>query len=734
MSAVLSAVDTAPLDALVSARASALLEHVLAHAPVTLYLSRPGPGFALFFVSPSVAELLGYAPHDLLGQPDFWVNNIHPEDLDLVLADRRALVPGEVWLRKYRVRCANGQWKWIRDRARLEGVPGHQEIFGAWNDITELIDAEESLRLSEAKHRFLLDNINAGVLVFSAQDTRIVYSNKQAEALMGCSAQALRDMAPQILRDALVNEDGSALAREEWPVGLVVRERRLLQNRMLGLRRSAGDEPVWLIVNAFPDINSQGRVREVVVTLLDITERVCTQRQIHRLAHYDALTDLPNRTLINLQIDRAIESARTTGGQVALLFLDLNDFKIINDSLGHAFGDQILRQVAELLSRSVRESDTVGRIGGDEFIIVLPAAGPDAAARVARKIGEQMNAPFEVEGQSLPLQASIGISVYPDDGADRAALTRNADAAMYHAKACGNGHQFFDAGIFSRLEKHHALEQELGTALEQGQFALHYQPQIELRSGRLIGVEALIRWHHPVRGMVAPLDFIDVAEKSGLIQPIGKWIIAQACRDIRHWAGQGLAHVRVALNLSLRQLQEQNFLAHFLAIVEASGVPHDCLEWEITESTMMRNPEVVLGFMRSCRERGIRFAIDDFGTGHSSLGLLNNLPVDKIKIDKSFVDGIAREGSVQVILASVIGMARRLGLSVVAEGVEEREQLEFLQQINCDAVQGYYFSRPLERDALASFVQGESGRLAQAVPRFNRWATLGGDGSLRFAV
>lgn len=679
--------------------------HVLSHAPVTLYLSQPDAPFALHFVSPTVTELLGHTPEDFLDQPTFWQEHIHPDDRDAVLADRLTLTPDSVMLRKYRLRCANGQWKWIRDRARLVGTPGQEEIVGAWNDITELLDAEETLRQSEAKHRFLLDHINAGVLVFRGPEARIVYANKQAEALLERSASALHALDTQTLRDVLIHEDGSPVAPQDLPVLQVMRRRQVLKDHVLGLRQGQHKEPTWVIVNAFPDLNAQGRVQEVVVTLLDITERIRTQHQIHRLAHYDALTDLPNRTLTHQQIDHALEMARSHSGQVALLFLDLNDFKSVNDSLGHSVGDQLLRAVAQRLVHCVSDAGTVGRIGGDEFVIVLPGASAAVAARVAQDIGVQMAQPFALENQYLQAQVSIGISVYPEDGSDRTALTRSADTAMYHAKACGLGHQFFDANIFSRIDLQHQLETELRTALEQGQFVLHYQPQIDLHSGQLEGVEALIRWQHPERGLVSPLDFIPAAEKSGLIQPIGQWVIAQACRDIHHWDRQGLPPLRVALNLSLRQLREQNFLERFLALVDAAGVPHDRLEWEITESTMMSNLDVVRHFMQACRERGTRFSIDDFGTGYSSLSLLNRLPVDKIKLDRSFVSDIARDNSVQIILATIISMARRLGLSVVAEGVEERNQLQQLQQIDCDAVQGYYFSRPLQRDALAVFAQ-----------------------------
>lgn len=472
------------------------LADLLAQAPVTLLVCRPGGLFALAFVSATLTELLGHAPSAFLAQPDFWMAHLHPEDRDDIVAERRALAPGDLLLRKYRMRCADGSWKWIRERARRVGADGNEEIVGSWNDITELIGAEETLRNSEAKHRFLLDHINAGVLVYTA-DGRIGYANRQAEALLGRSAQVLAAQEPGNLHSLWLDEDGAPLPADAWPPTVVVRERRVLENQTLGMRRAPGEEPVWVIVNAFPDLEWTGRVREVVVTLLDITARVRSQRQIHRLAHYDALTDLPNRVLVQQRIDQSIAQARLVRGHVAVLFVDLNDFKHINDSLGHAMGDLLLRQLALRLQQGVRESDTVGRLGGDEFIIVLPGAGRAAAAHVAQKVGRLVDEPFEIEGEVLSVQASIGISVYPEDGADRMALTRNADAAMYHAKESGRGHRFFDAGMASRIEHPYALENELRHALETGQFVLHYQPQIDLRNGRVGGVEALIRWQHP---------------------------------------------------------------------------------------------------------------------------------------------------------------------------------------------------------------------------------------------
>jgi diguanylate cyclase (GGDEF)-like protein len=424
-------------------------------------------------------------------------------------------------------------------------------------------------------------------------------------------------------------------------------------------------------------------------------------------AEHDFLTGLPNRMLLNDRIGQAIVQAPRHNKQVAVLFLDLDGFKHINDSLGHPVGDRLLQSVAKRLEHCVRASDTVSRQGGDEFVVLLSEAEHwEDAATIARRILDSVAQPHSIDQHDLHVTASIGVSVYPTDGIDSETLIKNADTAMYQAKENGrHSYRFFTPEMNVRAVERQSIEGDLRRALERQEFALHYQPKIDLKTGAISGAEALIRWTHPTRGVVSPAQFVHVAEECGLILPIGNWVLREACAQARAWVDGGLPATTMAVNVSAIEFQAENFLEGVFAILEETRLDPRSLELELTESVLMKRVESTAFILQTLREAGVQVAIDDFGTGYSSLSYLRKFPVDALKIDQSFVRQISTAGDDTTIVTAVINMARSLRLRIVAEGVETREELAFLQAHQCDEAQGYFFSRPVPPRAFAALLE-----------------------------
>ena len=420
-------------------------------------------------------------------------------------------------------------------------------------------------------------------------------------------------------------------------------------------------------------------------------------RQLHHLALHDGLTRLPNRSLLEDRILQAISTGERSGKRFALMFLDLDRFKTINDSLGHHYGDKLLQAVATRLTGCVRAEDTVARLGGDEFVVLLAEVNsPTAVANVARKVLDVMAMPLDVDGQIQSVSASVGISMYPDDGTSLRELMTNADSAMYHAKKVGRAnHQFFapemNAAAGARLE----LEQSLRRALENEEFELHYQPKVDVVSGEVVAMEALLRWRCPQRGLVPPNDFIGVTEEIGLIVPLGAWVLREACRQNRAWQIAGLPRLRVAVNLSAYQFRQKDLPDFVASVLAESGMDASCLELEVTESVVMHNPADAALILDRLHAQGIHISVDDFGTGYSSLSYLKQFRLDTLKIDRSFVRDISSDADDAAIVRSVIALAHSLRLQVIAEGVETDEQLNYLRELGCDQYQGYLRSKPL---------------------------------------
>jgi diguanylate cyclase (GGDEF)-like protein len=450
----------------------------------------------------------------------------------------------------------------------------------------------------------------------------------------------------------------------------------------------------------------EGQVTGAVIVFRDVSAARAMALQMTHLAQHDFLTGLPNR-MLNDRVSQAIALAPRHQKKVAVLFLDLDGFKYINDSLGHPTGDKLLQSIAKRLVNCVRRSDTVSRQGGDEFVVLLSEVErPEDPAIAARRLLQAVAEPHSIDQHDLHVTTSIGLSVYPNDGLDAETLIKNADTAMYQAKENGRqGYQFFKPAMNIRAVERQSIEESLRRALERQEFALHYQPKINLSTGEIAGAEALLRWTHPVRGPVSPAQFIPVAEDCGLIQPIGNWVLREACQQARVWLEAGLPLETMAVNISAVQLRDENFLDRIFAILRDTALDPKFLELELTESVLMKHAESTESILKTLRSRGVQIAVDDFGTGYSSLSYLRKFPIDALKIDQSFVRQITTAPDETTIVTAMISMGRSLKLRVVAEGVETQAEMAFLQAHQCDQAQGYYFSRPVPAQQFARLLR-----------------------------
>jgi diguanylate cyclase (GGDEF)-like protein len=470
------------------------------------------------------------------------------------------------------------------------------------------------------------------------------------------------------------------------------------------IRRDGHEVPIEDCVAPIHDL--EGNVAGAVIVFRDVSAARAMTAHIAHTAQHDFLTGLPNRMLLNDRVGQAIAAAQRHEKQVAVLFLDLDGFKHINDSLGHPTGDRLLQSIAWRLVECVRGADTVSRQGGDEFVVLLSELEqPEDAAQTARRMLQVVAEAHSIDQHDLHVTTSIGVSVYPDDGLDAETLIKNADTAMYQAKENGRqSFRFFKPAMNVRAVERQSIEESLRRALERNEFALHYQPKIDLRTGAITGAEALLRWTHSTHGLVSPARFIPVAEDCGLILPIGAWVLREACAQARAWVDAGLPVATMAVNVSAMEFRNENFLGNLTAILTETGFDPRSLELELTESVLMKRAESTASILQSVRERGVQVAVDDFGTGYSSLSYLRKFPVDALKIDQSFVRQIG-DGEDTTLVTAVIAMARSLKLRVVAEGVETVGELTFLRAHQCDEAQGYYFSRPVPPQQFATLLK-----------------------------
>ncbi|HET6720524.1 MAG TPA: EAL domain-containing protein [Rhodocyclaceae bacterium] len=637
------------------------------------------------FASESVRSLLGYAPEQIIGKTAF---DLMPADLvpkiraafaDIVrrgepFRDLENVVLDAMGRRH--VTLTSGAP--VRDAAGQ--VVGYR---GVDRDISERRRDEAALTLAASVFSASVE----GICITDAE-ARIVSANPALSTITGYSSEEMVGKTPALFRSGRHDKE---FYRAMWAqVKQVGSWRGEIWNR----RKSGDVYPEWLSITAVKD--ASGAVTHYIGNFSDISERKRAEENIVFMAHHDALTRLPNRVLLDDRIRQAIAKSRRTGDHSAVLFLDLDRFKLINDTLGHDLGDRLLEQVAERLRAALRETETVARLGGDEFVVVIPeVAEIDRVAVVAQKLVETMTEPLAVAGHVLHVTTSIGIAVYPEDGEDAATLLRNADTAMYHAKENGrNNFQFFTKAMNAAVLERVSIENDLRLALERGEFRLFYQPQVDSRSGKVQGMEALIRWQHPTQGMVFPDRFIAIAEETGLIVPIGEWVLHEACAQARRWHDAGQSGLRIGVNLSARQFQAGGLRGQVVAALATSGIDPQTLELELTESMLMADPENAAKLLYQLAALGVRMAIDDFGTGYSSLAYLKRFPVTRLKIDRSFVRDLSSDPNDAAIVQAVVAMAGSLSMEVIAEGVETIEQLRYLEAHGCFAIQGYFFSRP----------------------------------------
>ena len=554
--------------------------------------------------------------------------------------------------------------------------------------------SRDALKDSEARFLLLTQHLPECFWLYDVAARRIVYVNEAYTKITGRGVESfLRD--PRDIVDAMHDGDMQRLA--------AAMERARFGGIDDDFRVKAWDGKLrWVHLRTFAVRDDNNVVRSVGGIMSDITDMVTQQHELQRMAHFDVLTGLPNRLLFKERLSASLSMTKRNGWLLGLLFVDLDRFKVINDTLGHAVGDDLLRLVAKRLHMVVRESDTVSRMGGDEFAIILPdLPSAEDAASVSRKLIDALAQPFRLAGQDLFVSASIGITLFPDDTDDVDVLISNADAAMYRAKEAGrNTYEFYRAEMNQRARELLTLETDLRQALARREFELHYQPKVSLTTGAMLGVEALLRWRSPQRGLVAPMDFIPLLEETGLIVAVGAWVLQEACRQTAAWHAAGYPHLTVAVNLSGRQVSDPGLVATVREALANTGLPAHSLELELTESMLMHDAPAVESLLDELRRMGVALSVDDFGTGYSSLAYLKRFPLDTLKVDRSFVRDITADPDDASITRAVIQMSHELSLKVVAEGVETAAQLQLLAACGCDQIQGYYFSRPLPSPAL----------------------------------
>ena len=658
----------------------------------------------LNYVSPSVEPILGYSVNWVMAN-SFYGLAANPQQLDglNLLLERIRDALGERD-RLNRLRDELPDQLFVFDCLRADGhkIPvelrlvlmwdenGRFEgILGVGRDISQQRRAEKDLRMAAT----VFEHSTAAILVTDPAGY-IVQVNKAFSRVTGYSAGQVLDQLPGML-----TADRQQATHLQYILGQL--NQRGSWEGEVWLKRKGGENfPAWVGITAVHD--EEGDLVSYVCFFSDISERKASEQRIHRLAYYDALTHLPNRTLFQDRLHSALQHAERHNEWVVLMFLDLDRFKPINDSLGHAAGDRMLKDVAVRLSACVDGDDTVARMGGDEFTLLLqPRATRDGALNRAIHVAEQILSslarPFVLEGREFFVTASIGIALAPQDGNELSQLMKNADTAMYHAKERGkNNFQFYQADMNASALERLELESDLRHAQEQGQFVLHYQPQFSGDGRRLTGVEALLRWNHPSRGLVPPDDFIPVLEELGLVVQVGEWVLEESCRQLKAWHEEKIRIPKVSVNLSARQFGEGDLTARIATILERTGVAPACLEVELTESILMRDVSSAMQTLNELKRLGLCIAVDDFGTGYSSLNYLKQFPIDVLKIDRSFVDGLPDGEQDAQIARAIIAMAHSLNMMVIAEGVESHAQLEFLREHGCDEVQGYLLGRPMQ--------------------------------------
>ncbi len=667
--------------------------------------------WTVHFVSTGCHELTGYTAEELeRSQRISREGLIHPDDRHAVRQSVMTAVDGSAPYRiEYRIICRDGAHKWVMERGTcVIDEFGGRVLEGFIEDITERVVGQ--LRLAEAEMRFRSVFEKSVVGMFqTTSDGHYLAANQALADLYGYrTPRELIDEVSDIAHRLYVDPARRAAFSGE------IRRSGLVRDFESEVYRRDGSR-IWISENAHAVLSPEGALQYYEGTVEDITQRRQHQAELEYQATHDPLTGLPNRNLLQDRLNQAMGGSRRSGRQVAVAFVDLDNFKIINDSLGHAVGDRLLQVMARRLSRSLREVDTVARYGGDEFVLILAdQASVRDLAQTLERIQECIAEPVVLDGHDLRVGASIGVTVYPHDGKDFATLLSQADAAMYHAKAGGKGQfRFYTPELNSAAYERLEMEMALRSALAADELCVHYQPKVDA-TGRVSGFEALVRWQSPTLGSVSPVRFIPLAEETGLIIPISALVLRAACQQAARWAAAGWPGLTMAVNLSAREYADQDLVSKIRTVLAETGLPAASLQLELTETMLAGDVDLTVRTLSDLKALGVRIAVDDFGTGYSSLAYLKRFPLDILKIDRSFVMECDRDADAIAIPRAVISLGQSLGLSIVAEGVERQGQFEILRCLGCEEFQGYLFSQALPADTVPAFLQDNAARVAAA--------------------
>jgi len=705
LSSVVGEIDEQAVDRILSTSSSMLpalhgyetarmLETLLTNLDGMVYRCRDDQHWTMELISQGCYRLTGYQPDELLMNKSISYETItDPEDRTLVRDTiNEALGAQRPFDIEYRIRHADGEirWVWERGVGVKDSLGNLHGIEGIIQDITDHKQAFQALREAERRYRSLFDNAIEGIFR-TTPEGQYLDANPALARIYGYEtvadlARSLCDIRAQLYVDP---ERRTEFMR-------IIKARGIISGFESQVYRKDG-QIIWISENARAVTDEHGVVQHYEGTVEDITERKLYEKRVEQQANYDTLTGLANRSLLNDRLQQSIMTAALYGTRLAVIFVDLDRFKYINDSLGHHVGDQLLCEMSRRLSSCVREGDTVSRLGGDEFVLLLNGLGEvDAVASLMERLLDEITLPWITQSGQFDVTSSIGIALYPDDGRDARTLLKHADSAMYRAKELGrNNFQFFTEELNAMMTERLELETGLRRALERNQFCLYYQPRVDIRTGAITGAEALLRWRVSDQEMMQPGKFIPVAEETGLIVPIGEWALREACQQNLAWQQAGLSPLVVAVNVSLRQFQRDDFLQTVSSVLQQTGLAAAALELEVTESSVMHNAERLIDMLSSIRALGVHISVDDFGTGYSSLSYLKRFPVDRLKIDRSFVQDILVDKDSEAIVRTIIALGHNLGLKLVAEGVENAEQVAYLLANGCDELQGFYYGRPM---------------------------------------
>jgi diguanylate cyclase (GGDEF)-like protein/PAS domain S-box-containing protein len=659
----------------------------------------------VFRVSKEMFSILGMAQNSQPLSFERFLFAVHPSDRHMVASClANASKQQDACSLEFRIKRTDDTLRTILLQGRadppVQGKIPHMS--GTLQDVTEMRQVEDRARmLTEA-----VDCLPIGITL-SDVNGKIIYANPAEAEMHGYAAEDLvgreaRQLAPQSLVKPLTPEQLNN-------IGLFKRE-------SINIRKSGDEFPVQLTSIAVR--NTEGRCLGLVTTCEDITGRKEAENKIHRLAYYDPLTELPNRSMFLDRLHQALALAHREKRQVCLVFIDLDNFKDVNDTHGHDLGDKLLREVAVRLAGTMRESDTLARLGGDEFVVVLTSVtNQESTAIAAQRILSVFTLPFFIDGEQIYSSASIGVALYPDDGRDTESLLKCADTAMYCAKNEGKAQfRFFSAEMNHKITRRVALENCLRQGLEKEEFFVHYQPKWDIKTSRMVGVEVLLRWQSPDFGLLQPSEFISLTENTGLILDLGQWVLRTACVQAKDWASAGYQCFKVAVNISGKQLKHPGFFEMIDRIIRESGVDPKALELEFTESVIMERSDKTIDTLKLLKKMGVQLSIDDFGTGYSSLNYLKDFPIDRINIDRSFISDINCSNDYAAIVEAIISMGHSLNMKVLAEGVETGDQLHFLTKLGCDEVQGFYLAVPMTAGDLTKKLGGMHGRNVAGLP------------------